>query len=126
MKAKHQKAIELLASGKRIEECALSVGVSRRSIYNWLNDQEFKSALDARKSEIIKALNDRLISMNGKALDVIDECMNSRNEAIRLKSASIVINKYGEALEVSDIKSQIERINKRIYQAGIIRRMRNR
>ncbi len=126
MKAKHQKAIELLASGKRIEECALSVGVSRRSIYNWLNDQEFKSALDARKSEIIKALNDRLISMNGKALDVIDECMNSRNEAIRLKSASIVINKYGEALEVSDIKSQIERINKRIDQAGIIRRMRNR
>lgn len=122
MRAKLLQAIELLASGKRIEECALVIGVSRRTVHNWLNDPEFLSALDTRKSENVSALNDRLINLNDKALDVLEECMNSRNEQARLRSASIVIGKYHEALEASEIKAQIERINKRLDRMASTRK----
>jgi len=79
MKPKQAQAIELLAHGSSITECALKLAVSRRSIHSWLNNKEFKQALEDRKHELIECLNIRMVDLNEKALQVLEDCMSSRN-----------------------------------------------
>ena len=60
--AKHNQAVVLLASGKRITDVAEMVSVERRTIYNWLDDPAFSEALQKRQSVFIGRLNTRLIA----------------------------------------------------------------
>jgi len=114
MKPKQAQAIELLAHGSSITECALKLAVSRRSIHSWLNNQEFKQALEDRKHELIECLNIRMVALNEKALQVLEDCMSSRNESIRLRSASHVSARLAESLELGEIMESIIRINERL------------
>ncbi len=48
MKPKQLKAIELLAEGFSIRETAQSVGVTERTLSNWLKNENFRKELDVR------------------------------------------------------------------------------
>jgi len=114
MNSKQLQAIEYLASGKRIEEVYSLIGVSRRTIYIWFKRDDFLSALEARKRDAIKSLSMKLISLNGEALEVLRDSLHSKNEAHRIRSASVIIARLYDATEISIIQDEIERINERI------------
>lgn len=57
---KHLDAIEELMKGENISNIAKKLKVSRASIYNWLDDEEFKRELDKRKQIISKRALDRV------------------------------------------------------------------
>ena len=44
--SKRSKAVVLLSTGHTIEETALKVDVSEKSIYNWKNNEEFITEID--------------------------------------------------------------------------------
>jgi len=92
----------------RLEECSQEVGVSRRSIYNWLNDDDFNKRLRERESEKIKRLNTRLIMASNRALEVLLEGLESRDESIRIRSASIIKSDLLKAIEIYDLYDRIE------------------
>jgi len=121
IRARHRQAIELLASGVAIGECADQVGVSSRSIFNWLDDDEFKRLLKARESEIIERLNTRLIMASEKALTVLLDGLESRDERIRIRSASIINSSFLKAIEVHDLYDHIDRINEKIDRLALRR-----
>lgn len=110
LRSQHRQAIELLASGKRIKDTADLVQVSERSVYNWLDDVQFSEALQKRQSVFIGRLNTRLIGMSEKALDVLSEGMESRDETIRIRCASIVASKYHRTVEFEDILQRLDRL----------------
>ena len=98
MKPKQNQAIELLAQGSSIDATASIVKVNRRTIYQWMKDQEFALALHDKSAEVIESLNRKLVGMNEKALDVLDACLDSESEAIRLRSAIYLNSKLYEVL----------------------------
>lgn len=112
IRSRHKQAIELLASGLRLEECAQVIGVSRRALYNWLEDREFSELLRRRESEVIERLNARYIMAGEKALDVLLRGLESRSEAIQIRSASIIRSGMAKAIEVHDLYNRIDKIEK--------------
>ena len=112
LRAYHKQAIELLASGSRIEETSQSVGVTRRSVYNWLDDPTFAKALQKRQSEYIRRLNIKLITANEKALEVLLEGLESREENIKVRCASILIGKYHQTIELEDILQRLDELER--------------
>lgn len=114
MKPKQNKAIELLSHGASIEATATGAGVSRRTIYQWMKDQEFAIALHDKSAEVIESLNRKLVSMNEKALDVLDACLDSESEAIRLRSAIYLNSKLYEVLGDLEILRRLDAIEERI------------
>ncbi len=54
MKPKQLKAIELLAEGFSIRETAQSVGVTERTLSNWLKNENFRKELDTRVKEKVE------------------------------------------------------------------------
>ena len=108
--ARHKRAIELLKTGLSIEETANTVGVTRKTIYNWLDDPLFNDELQTRESEFIRRLNNKLININEKALDKLDESLDSEDENIRVRCINIAVGKFHKTIEIEDILQRLDAI----------------
>jgi len=114
MKPKQNQAIELLAQGTSVDATASIVKVNRRTIYQWMKDQEFALALHDKSAEVIDRLNHRLVNLNDKALDVLDACLDSDSEAIRLRSAIYLNSRLYEVLGEIEILRRMDEIEERM------------
>ncbi|WP_312729369.1 phBC6A51 family helix-turn-helix protein [Enterococcus sp.] len=67
------KCIELLGEGTlKISEIAKLCGVSRQTIYNWRQEEEFKTTLDRRLSVVKTEANEKI---NSALPSVVDELL---------------------------------------------------
>lgn len=78
-----------------------------------MKDQEFALALHDKSAEVIDRLNHRLVRLNDKALDVLDACLESESEAIRLRSAIYLNSRLYEVLGDIEILRRLDQIEER-------------
>jgi hypothetical protein len=70
--AKRATAIDLLAAGQRHGDVALAVNVSRTTLWRWLGDPEFTSAVARRRSELWSEVLDRIRGITLGALVLVE------------------------------------------------------
>ena len=99
--------ISALLQNGTIEKAAAAAGVSTRTIYDRMREQEFSGLYAHAKADMLRAavqnMNDRL----SLAIDVIAEIMqdNSANPATRLQACQTLLNvcgKYNELLNAAE------------------------
>src|SRR4051812_36460546 len=72
-------ALEQLVSGSTVTAAAKTIGVCRRTLTRWKNEVEcFKAELRRRRDDLLEEHGDRMRAMVTKALDVMDEHLDSR------------------------------------------------
>ena len=85
-------AIALILAGKCDTDVAKEVGVNRKTIYRWRNDDEtFKNVLIRRRRELWQGVGDRLRSLLDPAVDVLVAQMHDRLDATRFKAATALL-----------------------------------
>lgn len=102
----------LLQSGS-MKEAAAAAGVSPRTIYDRMKDNEFRAEYMTAKNDIMRKA---VFSMNEKlaqAVDTIAEIMTDKdnNPAIRLQAAQTLMNnagKYSTILQEKEYAAQAE------------------
>ena len=94
---KHKKAIELLISGELTkEEIANCVKVSRKTLYNWIDDPDFAAEYDEQLAEINRRQKRRIYNMADKALDTQERILEkSKNDIAAASVASDVLDRAG-------------------------------
>ena len=97
-----ENAIDLLVAGKSDREVAEAVNVNRSTVNQWRNhDPLFVAELNARRKGIWGSQCERLRNLVAKAVDVLEEDLDSENPKLR-QSAAIHILKsvklYGSDL----------------------------
>lgn len=99
LSAKHKTAISLLIEGRLTkEEIAKSVKVSRKTLYNWLDDADFKEEYDEQLKEIERKQRRRISNMVNKALDTQERILEkSKNDVAAASVASDVLDRAGYA-----------------------------
>ncbi|MGN0181010.1 MAG: phBC6A51 family helix-turn-helix protein [Candidatus Ornithomonoglobus sp.] len=111
---KHYEAIKLmLTTDKSLTEIAGLVKVSRRTLYNWQQDEDFKEAYDQEERELrrrkrrsIDGLVDDAIARQKKILT------KSRNDNAAAAVAKDVLDRAGYAPEEKvNIQAAVEEIN---------------
>jgi hypothetical protein len=70
--------IDLLAIGTPIVRAAEQGGVSRRTVYNWLENGAFRTALDARRRE----LADRVTELGQVAITALIDVLQADGETL--------------------------------------------
>lgn len=90
-------AIELMIEGDlTMDEIAKCVKVSRRTLYNWLDDEDFKSAYDEQLNEIERKIRRRIANMADKALDAQERILSkSKNDVAAASVAADVLDRAG-------------------------------
>lgn len=88
------KAIELLASGETIRVVADSVGVNRKTIYDWLKKENFKAELDRQVKELKSNVEKKLLSNVNPFLDELTKiALYSESDKTRLDAITYCINR---------------------------------
>jgi hypothetical protein len=92
-------AIESLISGSTKLAAAKLVGVTPQTLSAWLRSPEFVAQLNSRRKDVHAANTERMRGMATKALDVVEQALESESEQLRLKAAGQVL----KALKLADI-----------------------
>lgn len=105
--------IAALLQNGTMKEAAAAAGVSPRTIYDRMKDNEFRSEYMTAKNDVMRKA---VFSMNEKlaqAVDTIAEIMTNKdnNPAIRLQAAQTLMNnagKYSSILQEKEYAAQAE------------------
>ena len=94
----NEKIISSLLQHGTIKEAAAAAGTTPRTIYDRMNDREFRSQYMEAKNDIILKAVFTINTQLAAAVDVVADIMNDReaNPAIRLQAAQVLINNAGK------------------------------
>jgi hypothetical protein len=87
-----EQAVFLLASGHNQGYVAQQVGVNRRTLYTWLNDnEEFRGVLNSVRKEFYTNNLERLAAVGNLALERLTELIQSKEERISLEAVKVAL-----------------------------------
>jgi len=110
---KQEAAIFALLEAGTIESAALSVGVSRTSLWAWMKIEPFRNRLTDARAELFREGMSALKGSMSKAASVLVKLMDSKNEDTRRLAASAILGlglKANETVEIEERLSRLERI----------------
>ena len=81
-------AIPHIVAGKSDAQVAEAVGVARETVNRWRNhDKDFQDELSQSRVAHINARISALSSVNTKAIEVMEELLDSKDEGTRMRAA---------------------------------------
>jgi len=106
------RAIPLIVEGNTDAEVAKAIGKTRETVNRWRNhDEDFKRELKAARNVYHDAQIAAVSARAQKAIDVLDELLDSDDERIRLQAVSLLL-KSAPSLKKEDRKIKNVRLNK--------------
>lgn len=89
-----EKAITLLLQGEQVINIHKIVGVARSTIYDWLQDTEFKNELDTRRQEIKTRGNNMILNKLDSCVDeLLKIALTGRSEKVRSDTAQYLVDR---------------------------------
>lgn len=115
LKPKDEHILSALLSCGSIAEAEKLSGVSRRTIYNRLENEEFRAEYDRRRSMVLNEACNSLQATLTKAVDTIREIIEDKRNApqIRLNACGLILQNCLKYVEQIDIITRIEELEKR-------------
>ena len=89
---RHKNAAAMVAAGMTPKEISGSLNVAVRTVEYWMRSPMFQEEVSNEVGLITLATRHQAIQVRRKALSVIDDCLKSTNEKLRLSAAKAVIN----------------------------------
>jgi hypothetical protein len=105
---KQQKAITALLSERTIGEAAKRAGVGERTLYTWLADPVFRSALKSAEKNVLDDVTRRLTTGQRLALDTLEKLIQSaRHESTKLTACVQWLNLFVKYRDMQDIDERL-------------------
>lgn len=120
MKNNDEKILSALIATKTISAAAVAAGVSERTIYSRLADDDFRAEYERRKNMTLDAACKALQEAMTDAVDVLTEIMKNirLSPGARISAARSVID-YGVKLtELTDLAARVAALEAASKEAG--------
>ena len=89
--ARQLKTISAILEAPSMEAAARAAGVAKSTLYEWIQQEPFRAALEAARGDIYRAGIDTLKGAAGKAAGRLIELLDSRNENTRRLTAREIL-----------------------------------
>lgn len=112
------KAILALLSQPTIEAAAQEVGVTRKTLHQWLKDDDFKTKLQEAKKETVGHVTMRLRVSMSEAIDTLIEVMRDPESSAnaRVSAAKTILESGLKAHELEDLATKLEVMEQQIHR----------
>ena len=120
LNAQQQQTLELLATGKRVEEIAEQIGVHRSTIWCWRQDPEFIAQWNQILTDTREEQTRSLLELQQEAIEALWGCLLSANDMVRLRVSLSVLERVASLTVGSTDAEEVQRDR---IQAVKIRRM---
>ena len=98
---KQREAIPHLVGARSYEAGCKKAGLAKGTLYKWLRDETFKTALERQREAIIAESLQRLKLAITKAVDGLTELVESEEKGIKLKACEKVLDFFFKVRQTS-------------------------
>ena len=106
---KQTRALEMILTGSSVVEVAEAAKVSRGTVYNWLSQPIFTTAMNDEKALAMERLSLSLAALGVKAIKTLDDAMDDpeAGTSVKVRAADIVINRILSMREFVDVEERL-------------------
>lgn len=113
---KQQKAIAALLSERTLGAAAKRAGIGERTLYNWLAEPSFRTALRSAESAMLETVTRRLSAGQSLALDALETLITkAKHESTRRQAAVDWLNLSLKFIDTLDIDERLTALEAKIY-----------
>lgn len=106
-------ALPLLVQGKSIEEGCKLAGISKRSYYEWIRNEDFATALAEMQDDMLRQALEVLKAHTKDAADTLTKLLKTKNEPLKRLVCNDILDrviKHNEQQEIVERLEKLERI----------------
>ena len=116
LNSRQLKAIPILIGCDTVEGAAKKAGISKNTIYTWMQQKEFNQAVsEARKKLFDKAMH-KLMNVSMKAVNTLEKLLHAKSEAVRRAAANDVLGHILKYQEISEIEDRLDTVEKIVLE----------
>lgn len=107
--SKKEQAVQALLTAPSVTRAAETIGISRRTLSRWLEDDSFVRELERERKAVFEHSLRRLSGLMSTALDEIERILTdgTAKDRDKLRAASLVLS-HAQASELGDLLHQLE------------------
>ncbi len=107
---KQRTVITKVIGSRTITDGLRKAGVSRTTFYDWLRDDDFKQEIERQRREVTKQAFDDLRAGLTEAITVLRALLQSKEESIKLRAATTIVENVLKSIELTEIEDRICRL----------------
>ena len=117
LSARQQLALPVMAAEPTIEGAAEKIGVTRKTVYEWLKQEPFKRTLEEARKEYVESGFRTMRLAAKRAADKIVKHLDCTDEKVSLRAAEDVIEFAKEFISLEDHERRIKELEDRLEHA---------
>jgi DNA-binding phage protein len=114
LSARQRLALPIIAAEPTIDGAADKIGVTRKTVYEWLKQESFKQALEVARKDYVESAFRTLRLAAKRAAEKIVKHVDCSDERISLRAAEDIIEFTQKALENDELEKRIEALEQRM------------
>lgn len=117
--ARQRRAVAALVSEPTVARASGASGVSRATLYRWLNEPSFEAVLTRAQGDALRESVARLSGLMLASLGELAKTLTqSPNPALRLRAADIALRHVLGLLEYADVERRLRALEERAEADG--------
>ena len=104
-------ALPYVVASPSLSEGAKLASIARATLYRWMNDHEFRTALERLRAEAADLAHTELKGLMLKGTLVLADAMEHPSPHIRVRAASAALTIGLKALDLKELRQRIERLD---------------
>ena len=108
------KSIPIILQARSISEGVEGASISKTTFYEWIKSPVFKTEFDRQRQAIIDAALHELKLTTGEAVRALRELLKAKQEGIRLRTATAILEHIGKFIELENIEKRLSEIERSV------------
>ena len=116
LNAKQEQAALYIAYGFKFNRIAKELGINERTIYRWLDREDFRSKVEKEKSRRREYAMDILKNSFSKAVQKIRNLLSDNNSNVSLKAALSIIDLNLKLVEIEENEERLRQLEEGLIE----------
>lgn len=104
-------ALPYLVASPTMAEGARLADIGRTTLYRWMNDHEFRTALERLRAEASELAHTELRGLMLKGALVLAEAMEDPSPNVRVRAAQAALSIGLKAVDLKELRQRIQRLD---------------
>jgi hypothetical protein len=112
--AKQEKVMIDLLNGSTIAGASKANKISETTIYNWLQDETFKTEYRKLRREAVENSLAQIQNVTNEAVETLRRNLTCENPSVEVRTAQIILDNAVKAVELTDLAERVEKLEQSI------------
>jgi hypothetical protein len=112
---KQDHAATLLASGMSVKNCAETIDAGLRTVYDWLEKDEFRKLVGQYQAAMVDEALGKLADKAAKAVQTLADCLDSQeSDSVKVRAALGILDQLVRIRDTTELERRLTELEGRV------------